>query len=64
LATVVTVALLVVATGTEVVGLVGCEVWCAGAELAGVLVEFVSVKTSTSSSKGLDHITRWALRKE
>ena len=30
---------------------------------AGVVLELVSVKTSTSSRRGLDHISRWAPRR-
>ena len=76
LVTVLLVTVLVVGAGVLVVGagalvvgaptveLRGVEWWLIAAILAGALVEFVRVKTSTSRSRGLDHITRWALRKE
>lgn len=38
--------------------------WRVEVRLAGAWAEFVSEKTSTRRSRGLDHITSWALRRE
>jgi len=60
---VVLAATVLVVAGGALVEVWSGDGWCA-VVASGVFVEFVRVNTSTRSSRGLDHITRWALRKE